>query len=280
MFAGASQYHGVMTVIVLNDHPTWARISKKKRPRLVLLHGGMSSSASMLHSIGPGLAQHYALAAFDRRGHGRTADTPAPFHYDTMAAETIAFLEHLGAPAHLVGHSDGAIVALLVAMRRPELVKRVVVVGANYHYRGLGAMDEIPPEGPLFEEWAQKYGEHSPDGAAHAREVLQKTLTLFATEPTLTLADLATITVPVLVMAGDDEPIGLAHTCSMYEAIPDAELAIVPGTSHAVLKERTKESVRIIRHFLESDFPPVTLQPSRRKPAIDQQPPGKSARSN
>jgi pimeloyl-ACP methyl ester carboxylesterase len=83
-------------------------------------------------------------------------------------------------------------------------------------------------------------------------------------EPSLTPSDLATIPVPVLVMAGDDDVATLAHTCSMYESIPHGQLAIVPGTSHMLLKERTKESLRIITHFLSSDLPPVTFMPIRR----------------
>jgi pimeloyl-ACP methyl ester carboxylesterase len=257
-----------MATIMLNGHRTWAKVSKKNAPTLVLLHGGMSNSESMLGSIGPALSRHYRVAAFDRRGHGRTADTPSAFHYDLMAAETIAFLEYLGTPAHLVGHSDGGIVALLVAMRRPDLLGRVVAIGTNYHYEGLRPMEEFKLDGPDFDRWAQWYAQRSPDGIAHARQVVEKTLRLTASEPTLTSEDLGTIDVPVLVMAGDDEPIFLTHTCTLYESIPNAELCIVPGTSHSVLKERTRSSVRVIRHFLESKWPPDTEAPIRRSPPV------------
>ena len=98
--------------IELNGHPTWVSISTKKRPTVVFLHGGLSSSASMLRTLGPRLGKKFRIAAFDRRGHGRTADTSEAFHYDAMATETVAFLQHLGKPAHLVGHSDGGVVAL------------------------------------------------------------------------------------------------------------------------------------------------------------------------
>jgi pimeloyl-ACP methyl ester carboxylesterase len=255
-----------MTKVMLNGHPTWAQIAEKSSPTVVLLHGGMSHSASMLRSIGPGLAKYYRVAAFDRRGHGRTADTDEPFHYDTMADEAIAFLEYLGRRAHLVGHSDGANVALLVAMRRPELVRRVVLAGANYHFRGLRPMEEFPLEGPVFDEWAESYARFSPDGVGHARAVVEKTNMLVRTEPTLTPSDLARVDVPVLVLASDDEPIELAHTCSLYESIPGAELAVVPGTSHSMFKERTKMSVAIINHFFQSTWPPLTEAPSRRTP--------------
>ena len=254
-----------MTHISLNGHPTWTYVSKrKKKPSLVLLHGGMSSSGSLLRNLAPHFDKNYRVAAFDRRGHGRTADTDAPFHYEEMADETIAFLEHLGGKHFVVGHSDGGNVALIVAMRRPDLLKRVVLVGANYHFDGMRPMPMFHLEGEQFEEWATKYGELSPSGKEHARDVITKTLHMFDTEPAFSVDDLAKITVPMLVMAGDDDLMELSHTTSMYEAVPGAQLAIVPGTSHAVLKEKTKLSAKLIRNFFEDDYPPVTYQPSRR----------------
>jgi pimeloyl-ACP methyl ester carboxylesterase len=254
-----------VTTIVLNGHPTWARLPRGKGPTVVLLHGGMSSSASLLKSIGPALARRYRVAAFDRRGHGRTADTDEPFSYEAMAIETIAFIEYLKRRVSLIGHSDGGNVALIVAMRRPDLVRRVVAVGANYHFDGLMPLPSFDVESEDFAQWAQRFGENSPDGPAHARAIEAKTRLMTFSQPTLSTRDLATIAVPVLVMAGDDDVATLAHTCSMYEAIPEAQLAIVPGTSHMLLKERTKESVRIIEHFLRSKVPPVTFAPLRRE---------------
>ncbi len=253
-----------MTTISLNGHPTWARLPKGKGPIVVLLHGGMSNSASLLKRVGPSLAKKYRVAAFDRRGHGRTADLDEPFSYDAMASETVAFLEFLGRPVHLLGHSDGGNIALLVAMRRPDLVRRAVVIGANYHFEGLMPVPTFDVESEDFAQWAQRYGEHSPDGPQHARVVEEKTRLMTFSQPTLTVQDLATISVPVLVMAGDDDVATLSHTTSLYEAMAHAQLAIVPGTSHMLLKERTKECLRIIGHFLASKLPPVTMAPLRR----------------
>jgi pimeloyl-ACP methyl ester carboxylesterase len=259
-----------VTTISLNGHPTWARVPKKKGSTVVLLHGGMSSSASLLRSIGPSLQKRHPVAAFDRRGHGRTADTDDPFSYDAMATETIAFLRYLKRRVHLVGHSDGGNIALLVAMRAPELLRRVVVIGANYHFKGLMPMTSFDTDSEEFAAWAERYGENSPDGTEHARVVEEKTRIMTFSQPTLKLRDLETITVPVLVMAGDDDVATLSHTCAMYEAIPAAELAIVPGTSHMLLKERTKECVRIIDHFLSTKFPPVTYAPLRRHNSVEE----------
>jgi pimeloyl-ACP methyl ester carboxylesterase len=210
------------------------------------------------------LSKRFALAAFDRRGHGRTADTDEPFSLDAMADETIAFLELLDRRVNLVGHSDGANVALLVALRRPDLLKRVVVVGANYHYNGLVPSEEFTPESEGFDEFARKYAKHSPDGIEHAAVVVNKFARLARTQPTLTVSQLADITVPVLVMVGDDDVARLDHTVSLFESLPFAQLAVVPGASHAVLKEHTKECVLIIEQFLLGPALPLTKYPLRR----------------
>jgi pimeloyl-ACP methyl ester carboxylesterase len=73
-----------------------------------------------------------------------TPDIDGPITYEQMAQDTIAFLEQVvGGPAPLVGHSDGAPVALLVALRRPDLVPRLVFAAGVFHHDGWapGAID-------------------------------------------------------------------------------------------------------------------------------------------
>ena len=171
--------------------------------------------------------------------------------------------EYLDRPAHLIGHSDGGDVGLLVTLRRPDLVRRLVMIGSNFHHSGLLSIGELmTPD--VYEMFATMYGECSPDGRGHFDEFLAKTYAMWASEPTLTPADLAAVAVPVLVLVGDDDAITLSHTCSLYESIPGAELAVVPGASHLLPVEQPEETVRIIRKFLESSLPPATLMPIRR----------------
>lgn len=253
-----------VTRILLNEHPTWALLPKKKGKTIVLLHGGLSSSESLLRVLGRRLSKNFALAAFDRRVHGRTADGDEPFSYESMADETIAFLELLKRRVYLLGHSDGANVALLVALRRPDLIKRIVLVGANYHHEGLVAMGDFTPSSPGFPEFAQKFAKRSPDGIGHAAVVLEKFRKLIKEEPTLRLHDLESVTVPALILCGDDDVATLEHTVSMYEAIPESQLAILPGASHSVLKEKTKACLLLIEDFLLGPVPPKTQSPLRR----------------
>jgi pimeloyl-ACP methyl ester carboxylesterase len=252
-----------MAYVDVLGHQTWATIGSEKEQTVLLLHGGLSNSDAMLDLIGAPLSDTYRVAAFDRRGHGRTADTDEPFHYATMADETIAFLEQLGGPAHLIGWSDGGNVGLLVALRRPDLVGRLVMIGSNYHHEGLLPLP-IEGDSPVLEMLLADYSERSPDGADHFGEVVGKSLTMFATEPDLTVDDLHAVSVPVLVLVGDDDLIVLSHTCALYESIPGAQLAVVPGASHALPMEQPEEVVRIISRFLTGDATPTTLMPIRR----------------
>jgi pimeloyl-ACP methyl ester carboxylesterase len=245
-------------------HSTWIYDSGEGEPTIVLLHGGLSNSDELLDTIGPPISENHHVVAFDRRGHGRTADTDAPFHYDDMATETIAVLDQvIGGPAVLVGWSDGGIIALLVSMRRPDLVSRQIVIGTNYHVDGLRPLD-LDPASPIGTMIATAYAERTPDGKDHFDVVMAKAIAQFTTEPTLTVDDLATISAPTLVLAGDDDLIELGHTASLYESLPAGRLAIVPGTSHAVPLEAPGEVARLVLDFIVADDPPKTLIPSRR----------------
>src|SRR4051794_33250491 len=103
---------------------------------LVLLHGGFCT-VETFGAQTPALAGQYRVYVPERRGHGRTPDVEGPITYENMAQDTIAFMEALGiSSAHLVGWSDGAIVGLLVALHRPDLVRKLVLIGQAVNHEG------------------------------------------------------------------------------------------------------------------------------------------------
>ena len=144
-------------------------------------------------------------------------------------------------------------------------MKRIVAIGTNFHYDGVRELD-IPPDSPLAMRMFQAFAERSPDGGEHFGPMFEKFIAMATTEPTLTVDDLAKIAAPTLVLAGDDDISHLSHTAALYEALPAGQLAVVPGTSHALPFERPGETTRIIVDFLAAEVPPRTLMPVRRAP--------------
>src|SRR4051794_6712890 len=205
---------------------------------LVLLHGGLCTNATW-RAQAPVFAERFRVLAPERRGHGHTADVDGPLRYDDMATDTIEFLDRMvGGAAHIVGWSDGGIVGLLVAIRRPDLVRKLVVIGTNFDVTGLvaGGADLFKHMDPAGDETAmfrQPYEACSPDGAEHWPVLFAKFVTMATTEPHIDLADLRRISAPTLIVVGDDDIVTLEHTVALFRAIANAELAVVPGTSHA-----------------------------------------------
>jgi pimeloyl-ACP methyl ester carboxylesterase len=234
---------------------------------VLLLHGGFEHGEIWEPQIGA-LGAAHPLVIPDRRGQGRTPDVEGPITYDDMCADTVALVEalELGA-AHVVGFSDGADVAMLLALARPDLVKRLVLIGGNFHHAGvLPELHEMVVDPTMEAMLRSMYDPVSPDGADHFPVVRDKLLRMWREEPTLSTLDLARITAPTLVLAGDDDLIALEHLLDQYRAIPTSQLAIVPGTSHMLLFERPGLVNTMLVEFLDGGEP-ATMAPVRRRPA-------------
>ena len=238
---------------------------------LVLLHGGFASNA-LWEPHTAVLAAHFRVLAPERRGHGHTPDIDGPITYALMAQDTIGFLEAVaGGPAHLVGWSDGGIIALMVAMQRPDLVKKVVAISANFDLSGpspelLEATPSMSADDPGFAFLRSNYESASPDGPSHWPIVFDKLKQMIMTEPTIDPKELEGIEAPTLVMAADDDFIRLEHTIELYRSIPGAQLAIVPGTSHLLVLEKPDVVTGLVLDFLRND-PTPTMLPIARAPA-------------
>ena len=256
-------------------HPTWVQDAGGDNPPLLLLHGGLLSSETSWgrpgKSVAEALARDFRLIMFDRRGHGRTADTDAPFHYSSMADETAAVIEHLGlAPVNVVGYSSGGNLLLHLALTRPKLLQAMVLLSANYHHDALypDALESLDEAVAIDGYFARLYGARSVDGAGHWPVVAAKELQMSSTsEPTYEPTDLAVIETPTLVLAADDDMFPVAHSVSLYEALPNAQLAIVPNTSHGLVFEHPELVAGLIRTFFQHPHRLATSFPVRRPPS-------------
>jgi pimeloyl-ACP methyl ester carboxylesterase len=180
-----------------------------------------------------------------------------------MAQDTILFVERVvGGPARFLGYSDGACVGLLVAQRRPDLVSRLAFVAGVFHYEGwLPGVIDPANQPPAF--MAEGYAEVSPDGPAHFPIVVDKLAQMHLDQPALTAAHLAGIKSRTLIMLGDDDEVSLEHAVALYRGLPNAELAVVPGTSHGLLVEKPALCHAIVLDFL-CEEPVSTFAPIRR----------------
>jgi pimeloyl-ACP methyl ester carboxylesterase len=233
---------------------TYYEVSGEGDP-LLLLHGGFCP-VETFDGLTPLLAVGYRVYLPERRGHGRTPDVEGPITFDNMAEDTIAFMEALElGSAHLVGWSDGAAVALEVAMKRPELVRKLVLIGTVVNLDGLATEAREMLESSLTPEilppiLRDLYAAVSPDGPEHFDVVFAKLSATWKVEPSFELSELARLRMPTLVMIGDSDLVTVEHATAVQEAIADAQLVVVPDADHGFPMESPELVSRPVLGFL------------------------------
>ncbi|MGO9930753.1 MAG: alpha/beta fold hydrolase [Steroidobacteraceae bacterium] len=208
-------------------------------PTLVFLHGGGDSGEHSFVRQLDVFSEHHHVVAPDQVGQGRTPDVPGPLSYTTMMEDTAELLRALKLRnVDVLGFSDGGILALMLAVRHPDLVRRLVISGVN-----------IAPEGLSPEDLDELRATQSPK----PRTIDEKLARLWFTSPTedeLNLELLAKISQPVLLISGDRDAITLEHTLKIFHALPNAQLCVLPGTDHATFSGRSEWLNPIIDAFL------------------------------
>lgn len=225
---------------------------------VVLLHGGLGTAESWGQQVGE-LARHYRVYVPERRGHGRTADVPGPITYAAMAEDTAAWLDAMALRgAHLIGWSDGGAVAALVAIARPELVGKLVVIGQYLSLDGewassRAALDDLAEDAGTRAMFEGLHAPLSPDGPDHFPVVYDKIMRMWREEPEIPLGDIARITAPTLFLQGDGDWVRVEHSALLARTVADAQLAVVPGTSHALPLEKPELVNRLLLDFLADE---------------------------
>jgi pimeloyl-ACP methyl ester carboxylesterase len=239
-------------------------------PAVVLLHGLGSSSADWQPQMSA-LAPRYRVVAVDLPGHGASPAAPRPLTIETMARAVAALLPRLGpAPAHVVGLSLGACVALRLALEAPERVRSLTVVNpfarlrpagpagaarllvrlallAAAPMRAVGAhvargLFPWPEQRPLYEAAVRSL-------AATPRGVYVAALGAVARFDAR--GQVAAIRRPTLVVAGDrDTTVPLAPKLALAAAIPGARVVVVPNSGHATPHDQPDAFNRVLLEFL------------------------------
>ncbi len=248
-----------MTYVEVAGRQVWHEVSGEGDP-VVFLHGGFSGASSWFAQTPAFVAAGFRVYLPERRGHVHTADVPGPLTYSVMADDTIDYLETVLAPdgrtpAHLVGWSDGAVVGLLVALRRPDLVARLVLIGQYFNSSGKvsGGLTEqgLEIDSEAIRFLRTEYDRVSPDGPPHFPIVYAKTVEMILTEPELDLSTLAGVAAQTLVLQGDRDEVTVEHSLAVTHALPDARLAVIPG-SHGLPIESPDVVNPLIAGFLRN----------------------------
>lgn len=231
-------------------------------PPLYLLHGGMESRDSFENQIAE-FSKHFTVVALDSREQGRSGQSDAQITYELMSKDVVALAQHLNHDRiSIMGLSDGGVTAITTAVNSPEKVDKVILLGANYHYDSYpaetreflanykwdGNTDPNNFPGNFIKHYMTGHSDLSNFGA-----LLEEMSAMWTTSPSFTISDLKTVKSKTLVVAGDHEDMDLGHTLSLYNAIPNAQLFIVPNATHYSLQEKPELINAVAIQFLNDD---------------------------
>ncbi|HEV7249789.1 MAG TPA: alpha/beta hydrolase [Shinella sp.] len=202
-------------------------------PAVILLHGGLGNAGNWGYQVPALVRSGRMVVVIDSRGHGRSTRDAGPFGYARMADDVLAVMDHLGLEkASLVGWSDGACTALILADKHPQRVSGVFFFACSMDPGGALPFQSTPVIDRCFSRHRQDYQALSatPDDfetfVADVSRMMQ-------TEPNYGAEQLACIRVPVAVVIGEnDEFIRRDHADYLARTIPGAELVVLPGVSH------------------------------------------------
>jgi pimeloyl-ACP methyl ester carboxylesterase len=238
-------------------------------PPVVLLHGGLASSRSWDAQVPALVASGHRVILIDSRGHGRSTMGPLPLRYALLAEDVLAVLEHLHlAKPALIGWSDGAIVALMVALRAPHRLGTVYAFGANMDKASVrpnaGDAPILATVAPLL---VADYAARSPDPSGFGR-LQQAVRAMQASQQDIGPEQLRTIRTPVTIAGSeDDEFILPAHFRALARAIPSAHLELFPAAGHFIPWQNPAVFNRSLLTFLDRTArprPPHARPPLRR----------------
>ncbi|WP_280445320.1 alpha/beta fold hydrolase [Nocardia brasiliensis] len=240
------------------------------QPPLVLLHGALSGIDTDFGQLIPELSKTRQVIAVEQQAHGRTADIDRLLRTPQMAADTVALLKQIGVQrADILGYSMGAGVALEITLKNPGLVRKQILaagsLGAGGMHPGLlEGLADLKPEmlhGSPFHEDYLKNAPRPEDFPKLVERVREQDMNGI---PEVAPDDARKIKAPTLTVIGDSDIVRPEHAVEMFRlfgggimgdtpaGLPNAQLAILPGTTHVTLVHRPDLLLPMIPAFLDA----------------------------
>ena len=254
---GLHDIHGAKLYVEIHGHGA----------PVVFLSGGMLSFNGNFGHQRDEFSSYRTVIGIDQRSQGHSPDGPWSMSYQMMADDTATLLKELNrGPVDLVGDSDGANVALMLARDHPDLVRRIVASGGNLR-SGLTAEEVAKRHAWTQEQLTAKlqqitaslppalredYARSSPEGADHWMAALAKFYFMWIEPVVMDVSDLKRISAPVLVVVGDHDFTSIEDAAEMARALPRGQLLVVPGAGHGKITDRPQLVNLAIREFLDA----------------------------
>ncbi|MCA6068875.1 alpha/beta fold hydrolase [Chryseobacterium sp. RG1] len=227
----------------LNDTELYYETYGEGEP-LVLLHGNGGSIKEFYKQI-PELSKQFKVIAVDTRAQGKSKDfTKGELNYKIFADDLKNLMDHLNIPkAYILGWSDGGNTGLEFALKYPQNLNKLIIIGANAFPEGV--------DDDLLKNFKSKV--HIMQLANQPEnETEKRLLNLMLKEPNISKKSLHQIQNPTLVLAGENDVIKKEHTEMIAREIPNAKLKIYPKASHYLPFEIAEDLNKDVIDFLKN----------------------------
>ena len=211
-------------------------------PPVILLHGGLGHSGNWGYQVPALTTSGYRAVLMDSRGHGRSTRDGRPYSYELMASDVLAVMNalHLDRPA-LVGWSDGACTALILAAKYPLRAAGVFFFACNMDPMGVKPFEPTPALNRCFSRHTEDYKQLS-ETPEQFEQFVEDVGLMQRTQPNYSTEDLAKISVPVRIAQSEkDEFIKREHAEHLARTIPGASFILLDGVSHFAPLQRPKQ---------------------------------------
>lgn len=206
-----------------------------------------------------GLTGNRQWIAMDLQGHGRTADIDRPMTCEQHADDIAALLKHLKIEqADFFGDSFGGAIAVMMAVRHPRLVRRVVCYGSPLAPIPKKTAAVVAPDSDLVKWEREEYRKVAPDPQQWST-VFAKVLKCGIEWKGFSPEEFKAIKAPVLIACGDHDLIPIERCAELSRLIPSAQVAVIPDASHFVLFSEPEKLLPIVAAFLDAPTPQVPL---------------------
>jgi pimeloyl-ACP methyl ester carboxylesterase len=223
---------------------------------VILLHGGLGHSGNWGYQVPTLVSNGYRAVLIDSRGHGRSTRDSRPFSYELMASDVLAVMDvlHLEKAA-LVGWSDGACTALILAAKAASRIAGVFFFACNMDPSGVRPFEATPTLNRCFARHTMDYAQLSAT-PEHFKSFVEDVTLMQRTQPNYSAQDLAKINVPVVIVQSEHEEfIKREHAEYLAKAIPGAEFVLLNAVSHFAPLQRPEQFNTAILEFVGKVLP-------------------------